>query len=276
MLGYIDYPENGESWNNQYRSWLRRDAVMMLKYALAKVACKTQGWSFGNGGPLGLIDMSEENGDIPGTSDRYCNDGTYIYNECETDADCAAGRVCEGSPGHPDSTHEDGHDIDVAYYQVDTANNAARPVCDHYENGQEAYHCTSAPHLLDPWRTALFLGYMFEYPYPDVRVIGVDGQVGPVVVSALATLCETGWLSGDQCDSGALQYETTNGGSGWYHFHHHHAHLSLYPGSGKTTLEPTLCLTLDCDGDVIADYYEGRFSVERPTLRLPNADSVLR
>ena len=34
--GYIDYPENGETWTNQYRSYIRRDLMMLIKYATAK------------------------------------------------------------------------------------------------------------------------------------------------------------------------------------------------------------------------------------------------
>jgi hypothetical protein len=197
--GYIDYPENGETWNNQYRSYLRRDLMMLIKYACAYVDCLAANWTVGNGEPLGLIDMSEADGSIPGTS--------------------------TGSPGHPQGTHTNGFDIDVAYYQVGTADNRARPVCDHYENGQEAYHCTADPHLLDPWRTALFLGATFQHPY--LRVIGADGKVGPQLDAARQQLCATGWLDGSSCTTNKLTYEETDTGRGWYYFHHHHMHISI-------------------------------------------------
>ena len=66
--GYWDYPLNGETETNQYRSYVRRDVMMLVKYAAAMTACQSEGWSFGNGGPLGLGDMSEADGAIPGTS----------------------------------------------------------------------------------------------------------------------------------------------------------------------------------------------------------------
>ena len=198
MLGYIDYPENGESWSNQYRSWLRRDTIMMIQYAAAVVACKTVDWETGNGMPLGLIDMSEENGAIPGTS--------------------------IGSPGHPGGTHVNGHDIDLAYFQTGSRDNQARPVCEHSTGGRDAYHCTAPPHLLDPWRNALFIAALAEHP--RLRVIGMDGQVGPLVEAALATLCEDGWVEGSACRSTPLAYEVTDSGRGWYLFHHHHMHVS--------------------------------------------------
>jgi hypothetical protein len=82
--GYWNYPLNGETCSNQYRSFCRNDLMQLVKYAAAQVECLTRGWNFGNGEPIGLGDMSEENGDIPGTS--------------------------IGSPGRPSGTHVDGYD----------------------------------------------------------------------------------------------------------------------------------------------------------------------
>jgi len=214
--GYTDYPENGETWANQYRSWLRRDAVMAIQYAAARVACLAKDWKFGNGGPIGLIDMSEKNGDIPGTS--------------------------VGSPGHPAGTHTDGFDIDVAYYQNGTADNRARPVCDHYENGAEAYHCTKPPHLLDPWRQALFIGSLFEHPL--LRVIGCDGKVGPIVDDTIDNLCDGGWIKPAACKKNKLTYESTDMGYGWFYFHHHHIHVSFDQGSYRDACLVPGCLDL--------------------------------
>jgi hypothetical protein len=207
--GYIDYPENGETVANQYRSWLRRDTVMLIKYAAAKVACLAKTWTFGNGGPIGLIDMSEKDGAIPGTS--------------------------EGQPGHPDGTHVNGRDIDIAYYQVNTRNNAARPICDHTAGGAEQYHCTAPPHLLDPWRTALFIGATYEHP--RLRVIGCDGKAGPLIEMAIDKLCEGGWLTGKSCTTKKLAYEIEDQGHGWYRFHHHHIHVS-FSGTAGTAFLP--------------------------------------
>ncbi len=245
MLGYIEYPENGETWTDQYRSFLRRDLMMAIQYAAAKTACAAQAWTFGNGGPLGTIDMSEADGAIPGTS--------------------------IGSPGHPSGTHTDGFDIDMAYYQINTSDNAARPVCDHYEGGSEAYHCTAPPHLLDPWRTAMFLGALFEHP--SIRVVGVDGKVGPMVEACMDILCDEGWLTGTaSCTASQrpLTYEETDQGWGWYLFHHHHFHVSFSQPSYKRAQTSDLqCLIDGCHQsplvDFLADY----------GLKLP-ASAVLR
>lgn len=197
--GYWDYPLNGETSADQYRSYVRRDVMMLVKYATAMVDCQSGGWSFGNvGQPLGLGDMSEADGSIPGTRD--------------------------GSPGHPAGTHVNGHDMDIAYYQM-SGDNRLRSVCPHTEGGSDVYHCTGAPNDLDPWRTALFLGHL--HASPNVRVIGVDGRVGPLVDSALSQLCADGWVSGAACSRHSITWEETDMGRGWFRFHHHHLHVSI-------------------------------------------------
>jgi len=130
-----------------------------------------------------------------------------------------------GSPGHPAGTHVNGNDIDLAYYQTGTTNNRLRPICNHMNGTADQYHCVTAPDKLDVWRTALFLGAVFESP--RTRVIGVDGKAGPMILSALDTLCDSGWLSQTACTNAVLAYEVTNMGQGWYMHHHHHAHISL-------------------------------------------------
>jgi len=100
--GYVDFPMNGEIWDNQFRSYVRRDLMMLIRYASAKVACTSADWNYGSHAPLGLVDMSEADGSIPGTSIGY--------------------------PGHPPGTHEDGKDIDAAYYQLYAADNKGRSV----------------------------------------------------------------------------------------------------------------------------------------------------
>ncbi|RLB47214.1 MAG: hypothetical protein DRJ42_25905 [Deltaproteobacteria bacterium] len=197
--GYDNYPLNGETASNQYRSFIRRDVMMLVKYATAMVACQTTGWSFGNGGDLGLGDMSEADGAIPGTS--------------------------IGSPGHPDGTHVNGHDMDIGYYQVGTANNYLRPICEHMSGGVDQYHCVEEPHLLDPWRTSLFIAHL--HINPNLRVIGIDGKAALLVESALTQLCSDGWVSTTACGSPKIAYELTDTGRFWFRFHHHHLHVSV-------------------------------------------------
>jgi hypothetical protein len=219
--GYDDYPINGEG-STQTRSWARRDQIMLVKWAAAYVECKAATWNGGNGMPLGLGDMSEQNGAIPGTA--------------------------TGSPGHPPGTHVNGYDIDIAYYQNQPPNNYLRAICDHVENGQDQYHCTSAPWRMDVWRTALFIGALFHSP--RTRVIGVDGRAGELLVEALAALCGNDWLPEKNCNmvkNYSLAWELTDTGMGWFRFHHHHMHLSLNSlAGGKPGGSNSMCLVEDC------------------------------
>lgn len=219
--GYTNYPLNGETASNQYRSYLRRDVTMLVKYAAARVACLSANWTVGNGHPIGLGDMSEANGAIPGTS--------------------------VGSPGHPAGTHVNGRDIDIAYHQLTGANNHLRAVCPHTTNGQDQYHCTGAPNNLDVWRTALFIASF--HASPNLRVIGVDGRIGPLVESAITQLCAGGWVNNGACSSLKMTYEVTDTGRGWFRFHHHHLHVSVSAGSNFAPIDPSReCLTPSCDG----------------------------
>lgn len=246
--GYWDYPINGETTADEYRSYARRDMVMLIKWATAVVDCKAAAWAGGNDEPLGLGDMSESNGNIPGTR--------------------------ENDPGHPAGTHEDGYDMDIGYYQTAAApDNKLRPICPHTEGGQEAYHCTGAPTTLDVWRNALFLGLLFQSP--RTRVIGVDGKVGPLVEEAMDVLCGQGWLEGTPCTQEvALAYETTDQGMGWFYFHHHHLHISL---KGVAPAAPSLpgaseCLVPGCpvSTEVPARFGDGRVrELARPLSQLP-------
>jgi len=198
--GYDNYPINGETSTNQYRSYARRDLMILVKYAAAFVACRAKGWAEGNGKPIGLGDMSERSGAIPGTS--------------------------IGSPAHPSGSHTNGYDMDIAYYQTTSANNYLRAVCPHTSGGYDVYHCTGEPTILDVKRTALFLGAFLTSD--RVRIIGVDGRIGPLVVPSMVKLCEEGVLPKLSCDrKSMIAYETTDTGRGWFKFHHHHLHISL-------------------------------------------------
>lgn len=200
-VGYVDNPHDPETDANQYFSYIRRDLMLLLKHATAKVACKTAGWSYGNLAPLGLGDMSEASGATPGTS--------------------------FGSLRHPAGTHVGGRDIDMAYYQLYAADNHLRPVGVHFDVHTEANRLVEPPYALDMWRTALYIAYLSKHT--QVRVIGVDGEIGPVLDAALDTLVASGWIDADLRESISLAYEVENVGAGWYFSHHDHMHLSMDP-----------------------------------------------
>jgi hypothetical protein len=135
--------------------------------------------------------------------------------------------------------------MDVAYYQVTSPNNYLRPICPYVQNGTDQYHCVGAPNNLDVWRDALFLGALFTSS--RVRVIGVDGKVGPLVLQAMATLCANNWLPQSACTTARskLAYEETDMGRGWFQFHHHHQHISLSSTSPFIHGDPSDCLIED-------------------------------
>ena len=199
--GYLDYPQYPETNEDQYFSYLRRDLMYLIKYATAKTACKTSDWDYGNHAPLGLGDMSEADGSTPGT----------LFGDLR----------------HPIGTHEDGKDIDTAYYQLYAVDNLLRPVGVHYDGYFEAYHLIEPPYALDKWRTALFIAYLSEHPH--LRVIGVDGKIGPILEEALDALVEIGWLETELRESIPLVYEVEDTGMGWYYHHHGHMHISMNP-----------------------------------------------
>ena len=199
--GYENYPINGETEAEQYRSYVRAEVRQAIQYAAARVECQAGHWPFGNNRPLGLGDMSEANGNIPGTRD--------------------------GSPGHPAGTHQNGTDIDVAYYQLDTTNSYIRPICETRIGGVDQQHCVAPPNTLDVWRTAFFLGSLMQHP--RLRVIGVDGQAGPALLQAINQLATSGWLPSTipAIAQSRLKFETSDQGLGWYYFHHQYMHISF-------------------------------------------------
>lgn len=228
--GYIDYPVNGETWEDQYRSYARRDLIQLVKYATAKMECITYDWDYWDFAPLGLIDMSEADGSIPGMS--------------------------IGDPGHPPGTHENGNDMDLAYYQLYAPDNHPRSIGVHFDGYTDANHLTEEPIGLDPWRTALFISYLSEHPH--IRVIGVDGQVGLMLEEALDDLVSLGYIDADHRESIPLAYEVENQGYGWYYFHHHHMHVSmkpLYDIASEVDIKPET-LNRKSEGKYITGYIE--------------------
>jgi len=193
-------PDTGDGYINQtYEEfrYIRRDLMMLIKYATAKTACKTAGWDYGNNGPLGLIDMSEADGSTP--KDSY------------------------GNYRHPSGSHEQGRDIDTAYYQLYSTDNLARTVGLNYD-----FHLIEPPYNLDRYRTALYISYLAEHPL--LRVVGVDGQIGLILdgeEGTLNELVEEEWINENLRASIPLAYEVEDTGRGWFRHHHHHLHVSM-------------------------------------------------
>ena len=162
---------------------LRRELIYLVRWAAAETAA-----TFENTNPIGLLDMSQADGDVPGRQD--------------------------GRLRHPEGTHVNGNDIDIAYYQTGS-NNLGRSVCP--ENG---YYCTDEPDILDAERSAFFISRLMKTE--SLRVIGVDTMIYPELIDAAKALKTEGILkSADvQRMKSYLAY-----GDGWP-FHQHHLHFS--------------------------------------------------
>jgi len=190
--GYEDVPLDGEDTTPESTTYLRRDLMIAIKYAAAKVRCTA------GGHPLVLGDASDRNGETPG--------------------------MLRLEPRHPRNTHVAGRDIDLGYYQRGTPDNNLRAICPHELEGIEQWHCTSPPTTLDARRTALFLGFLFESPH--VRVVGVDGLAAPPIQRALERACTKRTIELVACARIKIAYETEDTGRLWYRGHHGHMHVS--------------------------------------------------
>jgi hypothetical protein len=189
--GYFDDAVPEEQGSLSSTSYVRRDLMMLVKRAAARV---------GTDHPIGLGDGSERDGRTPGS--RY------------------------GRPRHPRHTHRDGRDMDIAYYQRGTDDNRLRAVCP-VGTGIDAFHCIGPPDHLDVRRTALFIATLYESD--RVRIVGVDGMVAPLLSHELERICKRGIVSKEACGRMRLGYETEPSGRGWYYGHHNHMHVSLKP-----------------------------------------------
>jgi len=158
--------------------------VMLVRYALAKTYER-----YPNEKPLGLIDMSERDGKTPGSA----------YNSLR----------------HPQGTHIEGNDMDIAYFQTGP-DNRARVVCQN-----DGYYCTSEQNTMNAEVQAYFMAQLFTTS--RVRVIGVDVTLEDDIIAAAEALFSQGAITGTQRN----RFNTmVASGNGWP-FHHHHIHLSL-------------------------------------------------
>jgi hypothetical protein len=127
----------------------------------------------------------------------------------------------EGQLRHPEGTHVNGNDIDIAYYQTGS-DNYGRVVCPPNDN----YFCTGDPTLLDARRTAYFMIQLMKSPF--LRVIGVDPKIATELKAAAQDLKSEGLITSSEVSrlNSYMAY-----GSGWP-FHHHHMHFSWAWESG--------------------------------------------
>jgi hypothetical protein len=172
-------------------NWLRREAIMLVRHAIHEVQQQFPGTT-----PLGLMDMCQIDGITPGFD--------------------------VGQPRHPESTHDEGGNIDIAYYQTIGDYSQGQVICDANGTSTDGYYCTSvANHVVDLPRTAYFLAMLAQSD--RFRVAGADKLIAPLILEALEDLKTSGVISTQLFDktAGSIAY-----GDGWP-FHHHHIHVSF-------------------------------------------------
>ncbi len=185
------YVPAGYQFDSQggYR-WLRRETIMLVRYAVHEVQQQFPGT-----GPLGLIDMCDKDGVTPGFD--------------------------VGDPRHPASTHDQGGNIDIAYYQTD-GDSSAESVCGPNNTDNNQYFCTSTTnHIMDVPRTAYFITMLARHP--RLRVIGCDTLLAPLIIAEINAQAAAGLYT--QAEAAAA-INSLAYGDGWP-FHHHHIHLSM-------------------------------------------------
>ncbi|XXT17432.1 hypothetical protein WME94_45115 [Sorangium sp. So ce429] len=183
-----------ETFSN-YR-FARRELIMLVRDALAETMRVFPGTT-----PLSLIDVCQINGVTPG------------YDI--------------GDPRHPESTHDQGGNIDIAYFQTDGSNDG-EIICGDGSKHEDGF-CSSAAkrkHIVDLEREAFFMARLFRSP--RTRVIGVDKIIAPFLSRTAARLnalpaSDRRRITDDELASFSDRMAY---GSGWP-YHHHHIHLSM-------------------------------------------------
>ena len=216
-FGDSNDPFVGEGYILEHASgyrFLRRELIMHIRYAISEVQKKFPGTK-----PLGLMDMAQIDGITPGFD--------------------------VGDPRHPESTHDQGGNIDVAYYQTGP-NNEGKIVCDGMGGSNDGYYCTSvANHVVDLPRTAYFVAKLAESS--RLRVYGMDVLLAPLILDELKAQKDKGWISEGVYNNAVARAAYGNGWS----FHHHHIHVSWkWWGQGLTMMkEPPLGCGFRMEGD---------------------------
>lgn len=131
------------------------------------------------------------------------------------------------SPRHPQSTHDQGGNIDISYFQTDGSNDA-EIVCGDGAKHEDGY-CTSKAtmtNFVDFPRQAFFMAKLFASA--RTRVVGVDVVLAPLIQSAAESLSRLPKGDPKRISAAELQGFSTRmaSGDGWP-YHHHHIHLSM-------------------------------------------------
>jgi hypothetical protein len=176
--------------------YARPEVIMLVRYAIKETSLAFPGTM-----PLGLGDMSQSDGLTPAQD-------VGIYR-------------------HPLLTHDQGGNIDIAYFQTGE-DNSMRIICgDAGDNGEYCNEGAAETHIVDLKKTAFFMAKLYDSP--RLRVIGADRVIGPLILESAQELAD---LSEDDpkhiSDAELSKFHThLTWGDGWP-YHHHHIHVSFH------------------------------------------------
>lgn len=205
--------ENGQAADPASRQMARRELIMIVRGAIRAVQDAFPGTT-----PLGIGDIGMPDGTTP--------------------------------DGHPIHTHDNGANIDFAYF-VDPAkqrawgNMAYRQICcdasrlDDWscvdlDTASAGYGTckASASHIVDVPRTAMAIAKIAGSG--RLRVIGVDTQVKPDLEAELAHLASTGKITAAERDAALARMASKDDHPSWlWHFNHMHASFCAGECSAK-------------------------------------------
>ena len=174
--------------------WVRRETLMLVRYALREVAAKFPGTR-----PLGMTDMCQRDGITPG------------YDI--------------GAPRHPATSHDQGGNLDVAYFQTGPDNHT-RVICDGQGGSQtpDSWYClpsAAMTHTVDLPRTVYMVVALARSP--RLRAVGVDRVIAPIMQQEAERMLQEGVITDEEYNGYAMHVVW---GDAWP-AHHHHLHLSL-------------------------------------------------
>ncbi len=180
--------------------WIRLELLMLVRDALHRTQLQ-----FPNTRPLGVGDICQRDTITPG------------YDI--------------GQPRHPESAHDQGGNIDLAYFTT-LANegtipyNQLRTVCDANGGSNDGFFCnpgTAATHVVDLPRQVYFMAQL--YSSPRMRVTGTDRELAPLLRQEADRQLAVGLITQAQRDAfySALGF----GDEGGWQFHFKFIHVSL-------------------------------------------------
>jgi hypothetical protein len=178
--------------------WIRLELLMLVRDALHRTQQQFPGTR-----PLGVGDICQRDTITPG------------YDI--------------GQPRHPEFTHDQGGNIDLAYFstladQGTIPFNQLRSICNAAGGGTDGFYCSpgsAATHVVDLPRQVYFMAQL--YSSPRMRVAGVDREIAPLLRIEADRQLAIGLITQSQRNA---FYSTLGFGDGWQ-FMFNFIHVSL-------------------------------------------------